>query len=218
MMLVMETPPETFRDLLAKVLSSASDRYATLPQQPVHPSPKTLKRARGALFTSLPDVGQDVQATVEHLVEDICPALANSSSPRYYGFVTGGSTPAAQLADLLTTIYDQNVQVHLPQCSIATTVEDAALRMTLDLLNLSDADWPGRTLTTGATASNLLGLACGRNFALQQLGVDVGEEGFSGKKVPVFCAGAHASIKKAASIIGIGRSNCIDVSDASDKY
>ncbi|CCG85014.1 protein of unknown function [Taphrina deformans PYCC 5710] len=100
----------------------------------------------------------------------------------------------------------------------ATTVEDAALRMTLDLLNLSDADWPGRTLTTGATASNLLGLACGRNFALQQLGVDVGEEGFSGKKVPVFCAGAHASIKKAASIIGIGRSNCIDVSDASDKY
>lgn len=215
---IMETSPAVFDEQLGRILDLASAKYKVLPQQSVHPSPETLKRAKSALFTTLPEQGVDVQNTIQHLVADVCPALSNSSSPRYYGFVTGGSTPVAQLADFLTTIHDQNVQVHLPQCSISTTVEDAALRMTLALLKLQPAEWPGRTLTTGATASNILGLACGRNAVLHNMGIDVGEDGFAGRKVQVLCAGAHASIKKAASIVGIGRSNCIEVADDTDRY
>ena len=46
--------------------------------------------------------------------------------------------------------------------SIATSVEDKALNLLLDLFHLDPSDWASRTFTTGATASNILGLLCGR--------------------------------------------------------
>lgn len=39
----------------------------------------------------------------------------------------------------------------------------------------------------------------------------VAEEGFGGIEIEVLCAGAHASIRKAASIVGIGRSNVFEI-------
>jgi len=72
--------------------------------------------------------------------------------------VTGGVTPAALLADYLVSTYDQNVQVHLPQ-SISTDVERRTVRIVCELLALREFNG---TITTGATAGNILGLACGR--------------------------------------------------------
>lgn len=37
------------------------------------------------------------------------------------------------------------------------------------------------------------------------------ENGFGGVEIDILCAGAHASIKKAASITGIGRSRVIEL-------
>lgn len=42
-------------------------------------------------------------------------------------------------------------------------VENAALKILIALLDLGNASkWKGRTVTTGATASDILGLVCGR--------------------------------------------------------
>ncbi len=80
--------------------------------------------------------------------------------------------------------------------------------MLVEMLSL-EGKWTG-TITTGATASNILALGCARDALYRRMGHDP-EEG-PGSRVSVFVALPHASIKKAASIVGIGRNNVRDMS------
>lgn len=116
--------------------------------------------------------------------------------------MTGGVTPAALYADYLVSTYDQNVQVHLPQ-SISTQIEQRTILMLCDLLDLNG--FTG-TITTGATAGNILGIACAREAVIFKL---LGQRpSLTGEgRVRVICAGAHSSISKACSILGVGRDN-----------
>jgi glutamate/tyrosine decarboxylase-like PLP-dependent enzyme len=198
-------------------------------------------------FPTLPEEGRVVEARrslpqlldknchddwAEHLVRDIVPALnASSLSPNYYGFITGGCTPAALFGDMLASIYDQNVQVHLPEQTVATDVEVCALNMLLDLFHLDRIIWGNSpTFTTGATASNVLGLAMGREWVLRRKAeskdislLSVGEHGVHEvmqsagvKKIQILSTMHHSSIAKAASIVGIGRANVLSVGQTND--
>ena len=125
----------------------------------VLPSQEELHHARSKLLDSLPDKGLGYDNVKRHIERDLVPAFSRSSkSAHYYGFVTGGTTPAAVLGDLVAVENDQFVQVHLPRESISTEVEDRALRMVCDLLDLDSNEFPHRTFTTGATGSNIVGL------------------------------------------------------------
>jgi len=198
-------------------------------QDLVLPSLDILERARSTLLTSLPTEGIGHERAQKHLEKDIVPALnGNSKSPRYYGFVTGGSTPIATFADKLAVEEDQNVQVHLPNETVATNVEDAALRLLCDLVDLKPSDWPHRTLTTGATASNIVGLACGREHVIAEAARRNGEEASIARdgllaatqnaqihKIQILTTVPHSSLRKAASILGLGHAAVVDVSDPS---
>jgi glutamate/tyrosine decarboxylase-like PLP-dependent enzyme len=190
--------------------------------QPEHilPSEDVLGRAREKLIQHLPLAGIGLQATINHIQEEISPGFtASSRSSNYYGFVTGGSTPAATLADNLVTYHDQNVQVHLPKETLVTDLEDRALSILCELLKLEPSQWPHRTFTTGATASNVQGLACGREFVLTEAAAVRAEEVMSVGEIGIFAAmhragidkmqilttAPHSSLSKAASILGMGR-------------
>ena len=137
----------------------------------VLPPVDAIASARYSLLEHLPNRGIGASTVEAHIRNDIIPGLNRSSqSPNYYGFVTGGATPAASCADHVVTETDQNVQVHLPKETVATDVEDRALTMVCELLHLPSHNWLHRTFTTGATASNIVGLACGRDFVLQEAG------------------------------------------------
>ena len=128
--------------------------------------------------------------------------LSGSPGPRYLGFVTGGSTPAALAGDWLTSAYDQNVGSDGD--SIATTVERETLRMLRDLFALPE-EFEG-VFVSGATQANLVALATARQWAAQRMGVDVSQEGlWSLPPIPVLGGAPHASILKALSILGMGR-------------
>ncbi|KAH6674242.1 pyridoxal phosphate-dependent transferase [Halenospora varia] len=186
------------------------------------PPPSTILDASKKLKTSLPSEGLGDDATQQHLLSDICPAFNGpKTSANYYGFVTGGVFPIAEVADNIVTAFDQSVQVHLPDQSISTFVEDRALHMLAELVKLGP-EWKGKTFTTGATGSNILGLACGRETILNSRLSHSGEVGNGGvgelgllaaclkagvKEVQVLTSMGHSSLFKAASVVGIGRSS-----------
>lgn len=210
------------RDAYQRIRSIVAVSTSSGTPAQVLPRQTQLSAARASLprcATSNYLVRQGDHATLDHLLNDIAPALnGQNTSGRYYGFVTGSTLPIAEVADNLVTAYDQNVQVHLPTQTIATEVEDAALKMLIALLDLGNAsEWEGRTLTTGATASNILGLACGREAAIQAKlpkspEYSVGELGLLAacaqagiRDVQVLTSMGHSSLYKAASIVGLGR-------------
>ncbi|KAF2870934.1 pyridoxal-dependent decarboxylase [Massariosphaeria phaeospora] len=210
--------PETTARLAAAIASLHSEDAPN----DVLPSELAVTHARAKLQQHLSSSGLGLEETLKHIREDLVPGFnASSRSPNYYGFITGGSTPAASLADNLVTAYDQNVQVHLPQETIATNLEDRALSMLCELLKLDPASWPHRTFTTGATTSNILGLACGREHAIAEASAvridvtaSVGEIGIFEAmhragidKMQILTTMAHSSLSKAASILGMGRAS-----------
>ncbi|KIM99360.1 hypothetical protein OIDMADRAFT_126850 [Oidiodendron maius Zn] len=204
---------ETFHRIQSLVDSATNDTL---------PSSASIVRALDSLPTTLPSTGLGEEATKTHLLTDLVPAFNGpKTSANYYGFVTGGVLPIAEFADHLVTAFDQNVQVHLPAQSISTVVEHRALDALVELLDLGHG-WEGKTFTTGATAANILGLACGRQLVVQKHLASgepgVGEIGLLAacvkagiREIQVLTAMGHSSLYKAASVIGLGRDSVKDI-------
>ncbi|CAK5262179.1 unnamed protein product [Mycena citricolor] len=185
------------------------------------PHESDLLHAQNSLIVSLPDEGLGFDATLEHLTTDIAPGFHGSNRcPTYYAYTTGAVTDAALFADWLVSQYDQNVSVHLPSETVATTLEAITLKLLQQLFSIDELEFTGRVFTTGATASNLIGLALGREYVIREAGrrkrvpsaVSVTKSGFLEACVKVGAPGIqiigtvpHASMYKAASIAGIGR-------------
>jgi glutamate/tyrosine decarboxylase-like PLP-dependent enzyme len=182
---------------LEYVLETAKRYLAELGESPVLP-------ARGERFAgTLPDDGDGALAALRELVA-AADVATRSSGPRFFHFVTGGTTPAALGADWLTSLLDQN-SFSAVSSPYGAELEDVAIRWLLDLFELP-ADWSG-VLTTGATMANFVGLAAGRRWWAERHGVDLDERGFAGlPAVPVFSSEyVHASARKALAMLGIGR-------------
>lgn len=190
-----------------------AQRHAASSSAPTLPSAAALRTAASSLPSpSSPAylTGAPASAVAAHIARDIVPALTGqNASARYFGFVTGGVLPLAEWADNVVSALDQNVQVHLPTQTAATGVEDAALEMLVHALRLERGGWRGRTCTTGATASNILGLACGREHVLAGASGEVGLLAAAAAagvaEVQVLTSMGHSSLSKAASVVGLGR-------------
>src|SRR5256885_11979894 len=102
------------------------------------------------LFRSLPEDGVDAARVVADLARAADPGIVASAGPRYFGFVVGGSLPAAVGADWLTTAWDQNAGIYILSPA-AAVVEDVAAGWLLDLF--------------GPTASASVGFVTGGQMA-----------------------------------------------------
>src|SRR5258708_31666978 len=63
---------------------------------------------RAALGGPLPEAGEAPARVLEELAREADPGLVATAGPRFFGFVIGGSLPAAVGADWLTSAWDQN--------------------------------------------------------------------------------------------------------------
>src|SRR3954453_1013784 len=102
---------EETSDLLRSAADYAVDYLQTLPTRRVHPLAKP-GDLRHILGTDLPENGDDGEEIIETLVAAGERGAVASAGPRYFGFVIGGSLPAALAADWLATAWDQDAVVY----------------------------------------------------------------------------------------------------------
>src|SRR5438067_2646086 len=189
-------------ELLTQVAKAARDYLARVDQLPAG---GTVGRDEAAqrFAGDLPADGNGSVATVTRLLTDGMQAAVNSAGPRFFHFVTGGSTPSALAADWLTSTLDNNAGLWVSS-PLGSKLEQVAINWLKDLFSLPRS-WGGM-LTTGATMSNFTALGAARQWWGQEHGTNVAERGMSGLPVvPVMAGGfIHASAKKALSMLGIG--------------
>jgi len=169
--------------------------------------------ARGdaeALRIPLADDGEPPEAVIDALAAGAEPGLAASPGPRYFGFVTGGSLPAALAADWLTSAWDQNACLHV-MSPAAAVAEETAIGWCRELLGLPERVQAG--LTTGAQMANVTALAAARNAVLARAGWDVEAHGLIGAPAVRIVAGAegHATLFNALRLLGLGRDTAVRI-------
>ncbi|MBK6265215.1 aspartate aminotransferase family protein [Marivirga sp. S37H4] len=153
---------------------------------------------------SLNEVGLGGTDTLQLFNEKFESLIVGSSGPRYWGFVTGGSTPASIAGDWLTSVYDQNTQTTKGQGDVSATIEVETIKLLLDLFNLPNDFFGG--FVTGATMSNFTCLAVARQWIGKEMGKDFAKEGVSGD-IKILSALPHSSAVKSLSMLGIGSNN-----------
>lgn len=169
-----------------------------LPQRSAAADPPAQLASR----TTLPLRGAGAQAVLQRFEQEWSALLSGSPGPRYFGFVTGGATPAALAADWLVSSYDQSAQRNGDSCAAA--IETQAVDLLRQLLHWPQ-HWTGLCVT-GATMANFAGMALARQWYGKQYNRDVAVEGLWGlPPVTVFTGAAHSSTSKALSMAGIGR-------------
>ncbi|WP_281309607.1 pyridoxal phosphate-dependent decarboxylase family protein [Flavobacterium flavigenum] len=152
----------------------------------------------------LNELGLGSLAALEEFNARLAPLMVASSGPRYWGFVTGGSTPASIVGDWLTSIYDQNTQAVKAQGGVSALIEFETINLLLQLLGLPKSFLGG--FVTGATMSNFTCLGVARQWFGKQFGKDFAKNGIS-EIIHVFSATPHSSSIKALSMLGIGSQN-----------
>ncbi|SCZ13867.1 MULTISPECIES: pyridoxal-dependent decarboxylase [unclassified Pseudomonas] len=162
-----------------------------------------------AIQSEMPEQGIGGLAALEMYWENYGASHTRSTGPRYFGFVTGGTTPAALAGDWLVSVLDQNVATE--RHSVAAFIEAQTLSFLADMLRLPSDAFHG-VLTTGATAANLVGLATAREWCGEHNNVSIAQDGLQAAfPVMVFCASPHSSIVKDLGLLGIGQRNFIKV-------
>ena len=188
--------------VLQRALEHAREWRAGAPEHPVGPS-AGLEEMLATFGGPLPERGADPVAVVDELATGAAPGLLNIQSGRFFGWVMGGTLPAALGADWLVSAWDQNAG--LRDAMPATAVlEEVAGDWLLELLDLPCGADVG--FVTGATMANFTGLAAARFAVLDRVGWDVHHDGLTGAPRVHVLVGAerHDTVDLALRYLGLG--------------
>jgi glutamate/tyrosine decarboxylase-like PLP-dependent enzyme len=126
---------------------------------------------------TIPDGPSDPVEVIRTLAEAAEPGLTAMGSGRFFGWVIGGTVPAALAADWLVSAWDQNGGLRFATPGVVAAEETAA-RWFLDLLGLPGGASLG--FVTGATMANFSCLAAARERVRREAGWEIGSRGLAG--------------------------------------
>ncbi len=140
------------------------------------------------------------------------PGLMAMPSGRFFGWVIGGTLPAALAADWLVSAWDQNAGLRFASPGVVAA-EEAAAAWLLDLLGLPSTADVG--FVTGATMANFTGLAAARQQVLADVGWDLDRLGLSGAPRVRVLVGAerHDTVDLALRYLGLGAPTVVPSDD-----
>lgn len=196
-------------DLLEEAARRASRYLTNLNERPVFPSPEALA-GLASFDESLPEKSCDPLEVLALLDNVGSPATVTSAGGRYFGFVIGGTLPAALAANWMAGAWNQNAGLKAASPT-AAKLEQVAQRWLLDILGLpKDA---GIGFVSGATMANFSGLAAARHAILKKAGWDVEAQGLFGAPPITVIVGdeVHVSLLKALNLLGLGRERVVRV-------
>src|SRR5579863_9354775 len=202
-----------FRSLLFATAERAADYLEGIGERDVRWS-ATVEELRARLAGPLPERPTPSREVIAELADAAEPGLVASPGGRYFGFVIGGSTPAALAADWLTSTWDQNGGLYVCGPS-AAVVEEVAGDWLRELLALPQG--ASFALVTGCQMAHVTALAAARYHVLAQAGWDVNVQGLSGAPAVSVIVGSerHATIDRALRLLGFGSAGIVTV--ASDE-
>jgi glutamate/tyrosine decarboxylase-like PLP-dependent enzyme len=202
----------TERDaLLRRALEHAVGYLHTVPHRRVPPQVPT-DELTDAFGGALAAHGTDPLEVLDELVALSEPGLTAHSSPRFFGFVIGGTYPIGIAADWLTSAWDQNSGLRelTPAVSAAREAVEGWL---VDLLGFA----PGTTMgtVTGGLMANFTGLAAGRHAVLGRAGWDVEQHGLQGGPAVRVIVGQerHDTVDLALRYLGLGTPQMVPADD-----
>src|SRR3712207_4864692 len=171
----------SLRPLLDNAAAHAAGFLEGLPERRVAPT-ATAEELREELGGPPPEDPLEPGLVVAELARAAEPGLMATAGGRFFGFVIGGSLPAALGADWLTSAWDQNAGLYVaaPAASVAEEVCGAWL---IELFGLPEEVSYG--LVTGCQMAHFTALAAARHSVLEAVDWDVGagdrERGVEGK-------------------------------------
>jgi glutamate/tyrosine decarboxylase-like PLP-dependent enzyme len=194
---------------LATATAAANEYLSGVDRRPVAPD-RTMRDGPAALGGPLAEGACDAAEVVRLLAKHGSLGTVASAGPRYFGFVTGGTLPAALGAGVLAAVWDQNAGLAI-MSPAAAALEEIASNWILAILGLPPTAAVG--FTTGATMGNLAALAAARHALLARAGWNVEEDGLFGAPPIAVIVGeeVHVSLLKALSLLGLGRARIVRV-------
>lgn len=181
---------------------AAVEFLGSLDERPVWPR-ASLDEMMSAFGGPLPEEGTDAASVIEEMALRADPGLVAIPGGRFFGFVIGGTHPAALAADWLVSTWDQNSgSATLTPTTVA--LERIAGQWMLELFGLPETASVG--FVTGGQMANFTCLATARNAVLARTGWNLAEKGLRLAPAVRFVVGAdrHGSIDRAARFLGIG--------------
>ncbi len=203
----MSARPDLYDKALERASTHARDWLASVPGRAVPPQ-LDADAVVAALGGPFPEGPTDPADVVDLLARHVEPALMAMPSGRFFGWVIGGTLPAALAADWMVSAWDQNTGMRFATPG-TTGTEEVAGAWLLEALGLPGGSDVG--FVTGGTMANWTGLAAGRQQVLTQAGWDLDGDGLTGApKVHVLVGeDRHATVDLALRYLGLGRPTAV---------
>lgn len=210
--------------LLMKIMKSVLDFFHSSPRKKIHSNLSLPDLEKIFSEIELPKTGTSFEEVYQTAVDQVLEHSVQVTNPYFVGHMTGGIPVFAFAVELLTAALNQNL-VKIETALSASFVELQTICWLHRSFYQRDDEFYQATIhaphvalgtvTSGGTVGNLTALTVARNKRFPTAWDDgwheaLSQEGFS-RAVIVCSERTHYSVKKIASILGLGGKNVIKI-------